>query len=64
MKGAISLVMLHMIPRDFEYLDLFEAIVVGNVLLSTFVYPFFLVIVIKIYKNTFKTEYENEHRVN
>lgn len=62
-KGAISLVMLHMIPRDFEYIDLFEAIVVGNVLLSTFIYPLFLVLVIKGYKEVFMKEYEDEHRV-
>ncbi len=38
-RGAISLLMLHMIPAHYQYRDLFEAIVVGNVLLSTFVYP-------------------------
>lgn len=31
-KGALSLLMLHMIPHQFEYRELFEAIVVGNIL--------------------------------
>jgi CPA1 family monovalent cation:H+ antiporter len=60
-KGAFSLLMLHMIPRDFEYLELFEAIVVGNVLLSTFLYPAVLILIIKTYKDVFEAEYKADH---
>lgn len=61
-KGAFSLLMLHMIPRSFEYKELFDAIVIGNVLLSTFIYPAFLVLIIRAYKSIFQKEYEDEHQ--
>jgi CPA1 family monovalent cation:H+ antiporter len=60
-KGAFSLLMLHMIPREYAYLELFEAIVVGNILLSTFLYPLALVAVIRLYGDRFKAEYEADH---
>ena len=60
-KGAFSLLMLHMIPLDYVYRELFEAIVVGNVLLSTFIYPAFLFIVIHLYKAVFEAEYKADH---
>lgn len=60
-KGAFSLLMLHMIPRNFEYLQLFEAIVVGNVLLSTFIYPAALVLIIRSHKEQFEEEYKADH---
>jgi len=59
-KGAISVLMLHMLPRDFEHKELFEAIVVGNVILTTFVYPVIIMLVLKIYKETFDAEYQKE----
>ena len=60
-KGAFSLLMLHMIPLNYEYRELFEAIVVGNVLLSTFLYPVFLFAVIHVYKKVFEAEYQADH---
>ncbi len=60
-KGAFSLLMLHMIPKTFQYLELFTAIVVGNVLLTTFIYPIAMIIVAKVYKKEFEEEYEAEH---
>lgn len=60
-KGAFSLIMLHMLPADFQYLELFEAIVVGNILLSTFLYPLALVIIIRIHKERFEAEYQTDH---
>lgn len=60
-KGAFSLLMLHMIPHQFEYRELFEAIVVGNVLLSTFLYPLALVIIIKVHQAKFEAEYQADH---
>ena len=62
-KGALSLVMLHMIPRDFQYRELFEAIVVGNVVLTTFLYPLALILILKVYREKFEEEYAAEHQV-
>lgn len=47
MKGALAIIMVHSLPREFIYYDLFTAIVVGNVLISTFVYTFSLMFHIK-----------------
>jgi CPA1 family monovalent cation:H+ antiporter len=60
-KGAFSLIMLHMLPSDFAYLELFEAIVVGNILLSTFLYPLALVGIIRFHKGRFDAEYQADH---
>lgn len=60
-KGAFSLLMLHMLPDDFQYLELFEAIVVGNILLSTFLYPMALVLIIRVHAKRFAAEYEADH---
>lgn len=60
-KGAFSILMLHMIPKDFGYLELFEAIVVGNILLSTFLYPIALVLIIRLHSEKFEAEYEADH---
>lgn len=60
-KGAFSLLMLHMLPSDFQYLELFEAIVVGNILLSTFLYPMALVLIIRVHGTKFQAEYEADH---
>lgn len=38
MKGALSIILVHMIPSSFEYKALFEAVTVGVVGLSIFVY--------------------------
>lgn len=46
-KGGLSILMLHMLPKDFEYLELFEAIVIGNIILSTFIYSLVLSAIIK-----------------
>jgi CPA1 family monovalent cation:H+ antiporter len=42
MKGALSLVMVHALPKNFVFLEMFEAITVGVILLSIFVYGFIL----------------------
>lgn len=56
-KGAFSILMLHMIPDDFLYLEMFEAVVVGNILLSTFLYPMALVLIIRVHRRRFEAEY-------
>jgi CPA1 family monovalent cation:H+ antiporter len=38
MKGALSVILVHMIPDSFEYKDMFESITIGVVILSIFVY--------------------------
>jgi CPA1 family monovalent cation:H+ antiporter len=60
-KGAFSILMLHMIPDEFPLIELFEAVVVGNILLSTFLYPMALVLIIRVHKKRFAAEYEADH---
>jgi CPA1 family monovalent cation:H+ antiporter len=60
-KGAFSILMLHMIPSDFRYIELFEAVVVGNILLSTFLYPLALVAIIRVHRARFDAEYKADH---
>ena len=59
-KGALTIIMVHSLPKDFIHLELFEAIIVGNVILSTFIYTIVLVIYINISKNRFKQDIINE----
>lgn len=59
-KGGISILMLHMLPKNFEHKDLFEAVVVGTVLLTTFIYPLILMAVMKIFKSKFDSECDAE----
>lgn len=55
-KGAISILMVHMIPDSFEYKHMFEVIVIGNIILSTFVYAGILALVIPLNKEKFNAE--------
>lgn len=57
-KGGLSLLMLHMMPKDFEHLELFESIVVGHILLSTFIFPFLIMAVMKRFAARFNEEYK------
>jgi len=59
-KGGLSIVMLQMLPEGFVHKELFEAIVVGVILLSTFVYALVLVFIITFNKRAFETEYRLE----
>ncbi|UPT77809.1 cation:proton antiporter [Sulfurovum sp. XGS-02] len=38
MKGALSIILVHMIPESFEYKELFEVVTTGVVMLSIFIY--------------------------
>ncbi len=38
MKGALSIILVHMIPDSFKYKEMFEAVTIGVVVLSIFVY--------------------------
>lgn len=38
MKGALSIILVHMIPDSFAHKEMFEAVTIGVVVLSIFVY--------------------------
>jgi len=49
-----------MLPDNFAHRELFDAIVVGVILLSTIIYAFTLVFIITLNKVKFTKEYEKE----
>ena len=59
-KGGLSIVMLQMLPEHFEYREMFDAIVIGTILLSTFIYAFILVGIIIKNKKAFEKEVAQE----
>ena len=61
-KGGLSIVMVTMIPTSFEHLEMFQAVVIGVVLLSTFVYSLVLLAMIARYAADFRREKEEEAR--
>jgi CPA1 family monovalent cation:H+ antiporter len=60
-KGGLSVVMLMMIPPSFEHLEMFKAIVVGVILLSTFIYAAVLTAIIAGNSEVFARELREEH---
>ncbi|MDQ6982839.1 MAG: cation:proton antiporter [Mariprofundus sp.] len=60
-KGGLSVVMLMMIPASFEHLEMFKAIVIGVIMLSTFIYSLFLIVIIGKNKDIFARELEQEN---
>ncbi len=59
-KGGLSIVMLMMIPASFEHLEMFKAVVIGVILLSTFIYSGILVALISKNQAAFSREKEEE----
>ncbi|MCH9639093.1 MAG: cation:proton antiporter [Betaproteobacteria bacterium] len=59
-KGGLSIVMLMMIPPTFEHLQMFQAVVIGVILLSTFIYSAILITIITKNKQAFTLEMEAE----
>ena len=59
-KGGLSVVMLMMIPASFEHLEMFKAVVIGVILLSTFIYSGILVALISKNQEAFSKEKEAE----
>jgi CPA1 family monovalent cation:H+ antiporter len=59
-KGGLSIVMLMMIPTTFEHLEMFKAIVIGVIMLSTFVYSIILITIIGKNAEIFRQEKEEE----
>lgn len=55
-KGGLSVVMLMMIPPGFEHLEMFKAVVVGVILLSTFIYSAILIAIIGSNSEIFRKE--------
>jgi CPA1 family monovalent cation:H+ antiporter len=59
-KGGLSIVMLQMLPKGFEHKEMFDAIVIGVILLSTIVYALVLVGIIMGNKRAFDKEVDAE----
>ncbi len=59
-KGGLSIVMLQMLPENFAYKEMFDAIVIGVILLSTIIYALLLVIIIVSNKKSFNQEFSQE----
>ncbi len=59
-KGGLSIVMLMMIPANFEHLEMFKAIVIGVIMLSTFIYSGILLLIIGKNAEVFRQEKEEE----
>jgi len=60
-KGGLSIVMLTLIPASFEYLEMFKAVVIGVVVLSTFTYSGALLFIIGSNKERFLVEKNREN---
>jgi len=61
-KGGLSIVMLTMIPASFPHLEMFKAVVIGIILLSTFIYSLILLVIIGRNAGVFRREKEAESR--
>lgn len=59
-KGALAIIMVHSIPQSFIYKDMFEAVVVGNVLISTFLYTFLLMLHIKFNQKEYEQDMHSD----
>jgi CPA1 family monovalent cation:H+ antiporter len=59
-KGGLSIVMLQMLPEGFKHQEMFNAIVIGVILLSTFIYALVLVAIIISNKRVFDREADAE----
>ena len=59
-KGGLSIVMLTMIPASFEHLEMFKAVVIGIIMLSTFIYSSILLTIIGMNRDVFRAEKEDE----
>ncbi len=62
-RGGLSIIMVHTLPNDFVYREMFEAIVVGVVILTTYLYTLILLIFLKLQKVEFERDMEIEERV-
>ncbi|MCK5295028.1 MAG: cation:proton antiporter [Arcobacteraceae bacterium] len=58
-KGALAIIMVHSLPSDFIYKEMFDAIIVGNVLLTTFIYTIALMVHINYNEIEYKNDIQN-----
>jgi len=63
-KGALAIIMVHSLPHDFIYKEMFDAIVVGNVLLTTFLYTIALMFHIAKNKENYKLDLQKSNSEN
>ncbi len=56
MKGALSIILVHLIPDSFKYKEMFESVTIGVVVLSIFVYG----IILWAYFSFFKKEQKSK----
>lgn len=59
-KGALSILMVHLLPASFEYKELFENIIIGTIFLSTFIYALILALIFAKNKIRFEKECAEE----
>ncbi|RMD46983.1 MAG: transporter [Aquificota bacterium] len=62
-RGGLSIIMVHTLPNDFIYKEMFEAIVVGVVVLTTFLYTFILLGFLKWKKAEFENDMKEEEKL-
>jgi len=64
MKGGLTIIMVHSLPESFVYKSMFEAIIVGVVILSTFIYSLLSVFYLQIYHCQFESDInpDNQHK--
>ena len=55
-KGALAILMVHLLPSNFAFKELFEHIIIGNILLSILVYAPLLLLTMRIFKERFEQE--------
>lgn len=59
-KGALSVLMVHMIPNTFVHKKMFETIIVGNIILSIVIYSTMLYLTFFIHKKKFAEEMQQD----
>lgn len=63
-KGALAIIMVHSLPESFVYKELFTAIVIGNVIVSTFFYTFLLMWHIATHAREYESDCAQENRTH
>lgn len=59
-KGALSIVMVHLVPTSYAWSTMLEAIVINNIILSIVVYAPILLLVIRTHRNQLQHELSQE----
>ncbi len=54
-KGGLSILMLHMMPKGIDHIQMIEAVVIGVILLTTFIYPALLTATMKWHSAKFES---------